>query len=78
MSSTTRRRRRQIERLVTARESRSESDAAAGLRDVVETARADGNLMPAILSAVGSGVTEGEIMGALREEWGEYVDPGVF
>ena len=34
--------------------------------------------MPSILAAVGSGVTEGEIMEALRDEWGEYVDPGVF
>ena len=69
---------RQIERLTTARQARSESDAAAGLRDIVKTARADGNLMPSILAAVASGVTEGEIMGALRDEWGEYVDPGVF
>ena len=69
---------RQIERLTTARQARSEKDAAAGLRDIVKTARADGNLMPSILAAVASGVTEGEIMGALREEWGEYVDPGVF
>ena len=34
--------------------------------------------MPEILTAVSEGVTEGEIMGALRDEWGEYVDPGVF
>ena len=69
---------RQIERLTTARQGRSEADAAAGLRDIVKSARDDGNLMPAILTAVAAGVTEGEIMGALREEWGEYVDPGVF
>ena len=69
---------RQIERLTTVRRGRSEAEASAGLREIVKTARADGNLMPAILSAVGVGVTEGEIMGALREEWGEYVDPGVF
>ena len=69
---------RQIERLTTARQSRSEADAAAARRDILKTARADGNLMPAILTAVGAGVTEGEIMGTLRQEWGEYVDPGVF
>ena len=44
----------------------------------MKDARADRNLVPAILSAVADGVTEGEIMGALRDEWGEYVDPGVF
>ena len=69
---------RQIERLTTVRQGRSESDAAASLRDIVKTARADGNLMPPILTAVAAGVTEGEIMGTLRDEWGEYVDPGVF
>ena len=69
---------RQIERLAAARQTRSETDAATSLRGIVKTARDDGNLMPAILEAVGSGVTEGEIMGALRDEWGEYVDPGVF
>ncbi len=69
---------RQIERLTTLRQHRSEADASAGLRDIVKTARAGGNLLPAILTAVGDGVTEGEIMGALRDEWGEYVDPGVF
>ena len=69
---------RQIQRLTTVRQGRSEADASTSLRDIVKTAKADGNLMPPILTAVGTGVTEGEIMGALREEWGEYVDPGVF
>ncbi len=69
---------RQIERLVAVRRGRSEADASAALRGIVKTARAEGNLMPAILEAVAVGVTEGEIMGALRDEWGEYVDPGVF
>ena len=69
---------RQIGRLTAVRRSRSEAVASAALRGMVKTARADGNLMPAILEAVAAGVTEGEIMGALREEWGEYVDPGVF
>ena len=69
---------RQLGRLTAARRSRSEKDAAAALRQVIQTAQADGNLLPAILPAVAAGVTEGELMGALREVWGEYVDPGVF
>ena len=69
---------RQIERLTAARRGRSERDAAEGRREVVKAARAGRNLMPSILTAVAAGVTEGEIMGSLREEWGEYVDPGVF
>ena len=44
----------------------------------MKSARDDANLLPAIIPAVAAGVTEGEIMGALRDEWGEYTDPGVF
>ena len=69
---------RQLARLRAARRSRSESDAAAARRAVAQAARDDDNLMPAVLTAVAAGVTEGEIMGTLREVWGEYVDPGVF
>ena len=69
---------RQLARLRAARQGRSESDAAAARRAVAQAARDDVNLMPAILTAVADGVTEGEIMGTLREVWGEYVDPGVF
>ena len=69
---------RQLARLRAARRSRSESDAAAARRAVAQAARDDVNLMPAVLTAVADGVTEGEIMGTLREVWGEYVDPGVF
>ena len=69
---------RQLARLRAARRSRSESEAAAARRAVMQAARDDVNLMPVILTAVADGVTEGEIMGTLREVWGEYVDPGVF
>ena len=69
---------RQLARLRAARRGRSESDAVAARRAVTQAARDDVNLMPAILTAVADGVTEGEIMGTLREVWGEYVDPGVF
>ena len=69
---------RQIARLHDVRRSRSEADAADTLRQIVKSARDDANLLPAIIPAVAAGVTEGEIMGALRDEWGEYTDPGVF
>ena len=67
---------RQIERLTTVRQGRSEAEAGAGLRDIVQTARADGNLMPAILTAVGAGVTEGEIMGGAAGGMGGIRGPG--
>ena len=69
---------RQLARLRAARQGRSEKDAVAARRAVAQAARDDVNLMPVILTAVAAGVTEGEIMGTLREVWGEYVDPGVF
>jgi methylmalonyl-CoA mutase N-terminal domain/subunit len=47
------------------------------LRDLREVVRSGGNTMPAILNAVRSGATEGEVMGLFREEFGTYVDPAV-
>ena len=69
---------RQLARLSATRRTRHQRAAAAALRQVTRAAQDDANLMPPILAAVAAGVTEGEIMGALRDEWGEYTDPGVF
>jgi methylmalonyl-CoA mutase N-terminal domain/subunit len=33
--------------------------------------------MPLVIEAARAHVTEGEIMGALREVFGEYTDPGI-
>lgn len=69
---------RQLARLSETRRTRHQRAAAAALRQITRAAEDDANLMPPILAAVAAGVTEGEIMGALRDQWGEYTDPGVF
>ena len=61
-----------------AKSSRSEADVSASLHSLKMAAQRDENLMPSVLEAVGNCATEGEIMSALRETYGEYVDPGVF
>ncbi|HLK91327.1 MAG TPA: methylmalonyl-CoA mutase family protein [Polyangia bacterium] len=49
--------------------------AAAALAGVREAARADGNLMDAVLEAARRDATLGEICGVFREVFGEYRDP---
>ena len=65
-------------RLAEAKASRSSSQVADALYAVSKAAQRDENLMPHVLEAVEACATEGEIMGALRDVYGEYVDPGVF
>ena len=48
------------------------------LSDIKRNAEAGENLFPHVLDAVKASATEGEVMGALRDVYGEYVDPGVF
>jgi methylmalonyl-CoA mutase N-terminal domain/subunit len=64
--------RRQVERLQALRQRRSQSRWQQGIDAVQERARNGANLMPAILEAVESNCTVGEIAGALREVFGEY------
>jgi methylmalonyl-CoA mutase, N-terminal domain len=64
--------RRQVERLQALRTKRSQSRWQQGIDTVHERARNGGNLMPAILEAVESNCTIGEIAGALRSVFGEY------
>jgi methylmalonyl-CoA mutase N-terminal domain/subunit len=64
--------RKQIDRLRALRQRRDSARWQAGLRQVEDTARGGENLMPAILEAVESYATVGEISGALRGVFGEY------
>jgi methylmalonyl-CoA mutase N-terminal domain/subunit len=64
--------RRQVERLRALRARRDAERAAAAVRQVEETARSGGNLMPAIIDAVESYATLGEICDAMRAVFGEY------
>ena len=64
--------RRQVERLQALRAKRSQTRWQQGIDAVQERARNGGNLMPAILEAVESSCTVGEIAGTLRSVFGEY------
>jgi methylmalonyl-CoA mutase, N-terminal domain len=64
--------RRQVERLQALRAKRSQSRWQQGIDAVQERASSGDNLMPAILEAVESNCTVGEIAGTLREVFGEY------
>jgi methylmalonyl-CoA mutase N-terminal domain/subunit len=45
---------------------------------MVEVARTDGNMLPAMLDAVRVEATLGEICDVLRAEWGVYTEPARF
>lgn len=63
---------RQVERLQALRAKRSKERWQQGIEAVKERAKDGGNLMPAIVEAVESYCTVGEIATALREVFGEY------
>ena len=62
----------QIERLRAFRASREPAACSASLEKLRSDAREDRNLMPAILRAVESRASLGEIISALKTVWGEY------
>ena len=64
--------RRQVERVRARRARRDAARWTASLDRVRDAARTDANLIPAILEAVESYATVGEIAGALREIFGEF------
>ena len=64
--------RTQVERLKDLRARRDNSRVAAALKEVEAAARSDRNLMPAILDAVKTYATVGEISDTLRKVFGEY------
>jgi len=59
-------------RLARVRATRDGAAVARALREVEDTARGSGNLMPPILAAVRTYATVGEIADALRRVFGEY------
>ena len=65
-------------RLAEVKKSRSKSQVSQSLHALTKGAQKDENLMPLVIAAVEASTTEGEVMGALRDVYGEYVDPGVF
>jgi methylmalonyl-CoA mutase N-terminal domain/subunit len=64
--------------LADRRAARDRAGVEAALRRMVDVARTDGNLIPAMLDAVRVEATLGEICDALRGEWGVYREPARF
>jgi len=71
--------RRQVERLRAVKARRDPALVERTLKALGEAARDPGeNLMPATIAAVKASATMGEIVGALREVFGSYVETPVF
>ena len=58
--------------LQTLRTDRDNAATEATLKRLAEAARTDENLIPLIVDAVRADATEGEIVGAMRDVFGEY------
>ncbi len=69
--------RRQVERLRRLRSERDNALVERRLRELREVARRGENLMPYILEAVKAYATLGEITNALKEVYGEWVEPPI-
>ncbi|HEX7407707.1 MAG TPA: methylmalonyl-CoA mutase family protein [Candidatus Binatia bacterium] len=63
---------RQKAKLARLRAERNEADLTRAIRRVEETARGEGNLMPAIIDAVRVYATLGEVADAMRRVFGEH------
>jgi len=70
--------RRQIQRLNELKIRRDNAKVSRMLSEIKEAAEKKKPLTPLFIEAVDNLATEGEIMGVLKEVFGEYVDPGVF
>jgi methylmalonyl-CoA mutase N-terminal domain/subunit len=68
----------QREVLAQRRSARDQGAVDASLKRMVDVARTDENLVPAMLDATRAEATLGEICDALRGEWGGYREPARF
>ena len=68
----------QVALLGRRRAQRDQRTVEAALSALVAAARTDANLVPPLLDAARAEATLGEICGALRAEWGAYVEPAAF
>jgi methylmalonyl-CoA mutase N-terminal domain/subunit len=60
------------------RAGRDQATVDAALARMVEVARTEDNMVPAMLDAARAEATLGEICDALRAEWGSYREPPRF
>jgi methylmalonyl-CoA mutase N-terminal domain/subunit len=72
-------RQRQLERLAEVKRTRSATDARDTLTALEKGAAAsDVNLMPLLVDCAKAYCTVGEMVGVLKNQWGEFVQPTVF
>jgi len=67
----------QVARVEALRRERDSSRVSEALERVREVSRTDGNIMPALIGAVKTYATVGEITNAMRDVFGDYREPGV-
>jgi methylmalonyl-CoA mutase N-terminal domain/subunit len=68
----------QVRELAARREARDQAAVEAAIARMLDAARSDENMIPAMLDACRAEATLGEICNALRAEWGEYREPARF
>jgi methylmalonyl-CoA mutase N-terminal domain/subunit len=68
---------KQIERLRKLKQSRDNEKVSHALNEVRQVAKSDDNIMPALIEAVKTYATVGEISDALRDVFGEYREPNI-
>src|SRR5438552_3188140 len=70
---------RQLERLAEVKRTRSAADVKAALGALSTAAAKDGeNLMPLLIDCAKAYCTVGEMVGVLKDQWGEFQQPVVF
>jgi methylmalonyl-CoA mutase N-terminal domain/subunit len=70
--------RQQIERVQAARSDRDDAAVESALTAIRRAAGGEENLMPLLLDAARAGCSEGEIVQALQQVWGDYRERPVF
>jgi methylmalonyl-CoA mutase N-terminal domain/subunit len=70
--------RKQIERVRAVKADRDQESVQRALRALTDAARGSSNLMPLLLDAARAHASEGEIVQALQEVWGDYRERPVF
>ena len=68
----------QVRTLKARKEARDAAAVEGALKHLIEVARSEDNMIPAMLEAARVEATLGEICDALRAEWGEYREPARF
>jgi len=69
---------RQQEKLAKLRANRNHDAAMSSLEDITNAANSDENLFPLVIDAIKNDCTLGEIMGAMKQEFGTWMAPSGF